>query len=259
MNIRSFSASSTTEELRDELERGGALIVRELADAETIRAVAGELAPHLEGALTGDTESGFGTRRLDGVLARSPAAAALVLEPLVLAVVDAILGPRCINFQLSSTQAVHILPGESATPFHRDDDLYPFERPGPQHQIGTIWALTDFTPENGATRVVPGSHLWDGVRRPRDDEAVSIEMPSGSVMIQMGSTWHSGGANRTTAPRTGLVFNFVLGWLRQEENQYLAVPREVARRFPEQLQRLMGYGSHGKMLGYYEGQDPEWT
>lgn len=258
MKIESFPPASTVEALRAELERTGTLVVRQLAEPQTIRAVAEELAPYWAAATTGDEESGFQTRRIDGLLAKAPTVAALLLEPLVLGVVDAVLGPRCINFQLSSTQAVQILPGEVATPFHRDDDLYPFGRPGPQHQIGTIWALTDFTPENGGTRVVPGSHRWDGERRPRDPEAVGLEMPRGSVMIQMGSTYHSGGANRTAEPRTALVFNFILGWLRQEENQYLAVPREAAIRLPEALQRLMGYASHGRKLGYYEGQDPEW-
>ncbi len=256
--LRSFTPAAKTAELVAELERRGALIVRRLVDEATVRAIRAELAGALAAAGTGDEQSGFATRRLDAVLARSRSAAELVVEPLVLAVAEAVLGPRCIHFQLGSTQAVEILPGESATPFHRDDDLYPFERPGPQHQIGALWALTDFTADNGATRVVPGSHRWDDRRRPRDDEAVASEMPAGSLMIQMGSTWHSGGANRTRQARTALVFNYVLGWLRQEENQYLAVPQEIARGLPEAVQKLMGYRSHGRMLGYYEGQDPEW-
>lgn len=259
MAIRAFEPTATVDEITRELEHNGCAIVRCLVGRETMYAFAEELASHLEATGPGTiVESGLRTKRVDGVLAKSRIAADLILSPLVLGVAEAILGPRCVHFQLSSTEAIQILPGETATPLHRDDDLYPLKRPGPQYQLGTIWAVDDFTPANGATRVVPKSHLWDDRRRPRDEQALSIEMPRGSVLLLMGSTYHSGGANRSNAARTGFVVNFNLGWLRQEENQYLTLPREKAREFPEALQKLMGYCAQGRLLGHYEDMNPDW-
>ena len=258
--IRTFEPNATVSEVIEELERNSCAIIRGLVGQDTMRTFAEELAPYLEHTELGTiVESGLKTKRVDGVLGISKIAADLIMSPLVLGVAEAVLGPSCIHYQLSSTEAIQIFPGETPTPLHRDDDLYPLKRPGPQYQIGSIWAVDDFTPANGSTRVVPGSHLWDEHCRPSDEQALSIEMPSGSVLLLMGSTYHSGGQNESDAPRTGFVVNFNLGWLRQEENQYLTVPRKIAKRLPEDLQKLMGYRSQGRLLGHYVGMDPDWT
>lgn len=257
--IRTFEPTATVSEVARELEKNSCAIVRELVSPETMCAFADELAPHLEATKIGTIiESGLSTKRVDGVLGVSKTAVDLIMSPLVLGVAEAVLGPSCVHFQLSSTEAIQILPGETPTPLHRDDDLYPLKRPGPQYQIGSIWAVDDFTASNGGTRVIPGSHLWDDRRRPRDEQTLSVEMPRGSVLLLMGSTYHSGGQNESDAPRTGFVANFNLGWLRQEENQYLTVPREIAKQLPEDLQKLMGYRSQGRLLGHYVGMNPDW-
>jgi ectoine hydroxylase-related dioxygenase (phytanoyl-CoA dioxygenase family) len=122
-----------------------------------------------------------------------------------------------------------------------------------------MWAITDFTKENGATQTVLGSHRWPDGREPGEgDEVVQAVMPPGSVFLNLGSTYHGGGANRSSdTRRTGMLLGYSLGWLRQEDNQYLAVLREVAAKMPEQLQRLLGYALHPPYLGQYELQDPK--
>ncbi len=117
-------------------------------------------------------------------------------------------------------------------------------------------ALSDFTVENGGTQVVPGSHLWEHEREPFKDEVLNTRMPPGSVLIYTGGTWHGGGENRSQGARTGMALQYSLGWLRQEEIQYLANPPEVARDYPERLRRLIGYDYGGPYLGFYNGDDP---
>jgi ectoine hydroxylase-related dioxygenase (phytanoyl-CoA dioxygenase family) len=181
------------------------------------------------------------------------------MHPVVLELVDRTLGPQCARFQLSFTQAIKIGPGERAQAVHRDTTMYPFRRPGPEAFVNAIWALTDFSADTGATRIFPGSHRWDEGRLPTaEDECAPAEMPRGSVVVYLGSCFHGGGANVTESThRTGVAFGYTLGWLRQEENQYLAVPPEKARALPIELQRLLGYAEHYPFLGWYEGADPE--
>ena len=182
--IRTFEPGTAVDEVVRELEHNSCAIIRGLVRRETMRTFAAELAPYLKHTELGTIiESGLKTKRVDGVLGISKVAADLIMSPLVLGVAEAVLGPSCIHYQLSSTEAIQIFPGETPTPLHRDDDLYPLKRPGPQYQIGSIWAVDDFTPANGSTRVIPGSHLWDDRCRPSDEQAISVEMPSGSVLL----------------------------------------------------------------------------
>jgi ectoine hydroxylase-related dioxygenase (phytanoyl-CoA dioxygenase family) len=122
--------------------------------------------------------------------------------------------------------------------------------------VNALWAYDDFTIENGATRVVPGSHRAPINREPPEESIGYAEMPRGSVLLYLGSVLHSGGANRSTRPRTAITMSYALGWLRQAENQYLAVPPALARTLPAALQKLIGYSIHAPNLGWYEGQDP---
>jgi ectoine hydroxylase-related dioxygenase (phytanoyl-CoA dioxygenase family) len=134
--------------------------------------------------------------------------------------------------------------------------VYPLPRPHPEVVFNTMWALCDFTEANGATRIVPGSHRWPPDRRPRDDEAVAAEMPAGSVLFYRGSLWHGGGANRTAAPRLGVVIEFAASWLRPQETQLLAVPPDMVAGLPEKLQELLGYNIYPPFLGYVDGRHP---
>jgi ectoine hydroxylase-related dioxygenase (phytanoyl-CoA dioxygenase family) len=173
----------------------------------------------------------------------------------VLATADAVLLRHCENYRIGSTTAIEIRPGEGDQVLHRDDDMYPLRIPGVEFQISAMWALDDFTEENGATRVVAGSQDLRNIDAIPEADVEQAEMERGSVLFYLGTTVHGGGANRSDRPRSGLINTYALGWLRQEENQYLTVPREIADSYPEHIRRLMGYQSHG-VLGVYP-DDPD--
>ena len=239
------------------LRRDGAAIVEDFAPAATARQALADLRGPFDavGRSTEDDFNGYATLRVNSVLDISPAAVELVGHRPTTAVLDAILLPHCQAYLVGSCTAIEIHPGEDAQVLHRDDTIYPIHVPGMELQVSVMWALNDFTVENGATRLVPGSHLWTCHRQPaRGDETVQAPMAAGSALFYLGSTWHGGGANRAAAPRAGLVNTYCLGWLRQEVNHILSVPRAIAARLPEHVQRLMGYavyrGGEGG-LGYY--------
>jgi ectoine hydroxylase-related dioxygenase (phytanoyl-CoA dioxygenase family) len=197
------------------------------------------------------------------VLSAAPSAAALVDHDMLVGVADAILLPHCATYQVGSMTAIEILPGESAQALHRDDSLYPIDNAGMELQIGVMWALSDFTAENGGTRVVPGSHRFlRSWHLPDVSDWVSAAMPKGSALFYMGSTWHGGGANQSDAPRMGLINTYSLGWLRQESNQYLETPPEAAAQFEPRLRALLGYTPHGSgddRIGNFRGVCPAWV
>ena len=108
--------------------------------------------------------------------------------------------------------------------------------------MSTIWAVTDFTKENGATQIVPGSHLWEKDRMPKDDEIAYAEMKAGSVLLYTGTVLHGGGENISKKDiRTGVFLHYALNWLRQEENQYLSCPPEIAKDISPEIRSLIGY------------------
>ena len=193
---------------------------------------------------------------MSGVLGLSRTSAELIAHPRVMEIADAVLRPNCANYRIGSCTAIEIHPGEKAQALHRDDDFYPIRIPNVEFQIGVLWALDDFTLENGATRIVPGSQNLQKMSSVEEADVVQAVMSKGSVLYYLGSTIHGGGANKSQYPRAGLINTYSLGWLRQEENQYLTVPREIADSYPEHVRRLMGYQAHGKYLGVYP-DDPD--
>jgi len=222
-------------------------------------AVAQELRPFTEKTPFGpDDFSGRRTRRTGGLVARSPKCRELVMNPTVLGAVGKLLG-HATSFQLHLTQIISIGPGEPAQTIHRDQwafDFFPFPR-GYEVQCNTIWAMTDFTEANGATRVIPGSNRFDDKLRFTEADPEPAEMPKGSVLFYTGSIYHGGGANRSKDIRTGINITYNVSWLRQEENQYLSVPLEIARTLPVDLLRLMGYRLGAYALGYVDDtRDP---
>ena len=152
---------------------------------------------------------------------------------------------------------MHIEPGETRQVLHRDIGLYPIASPCPPLTVATMWALSDFTRKNGGTRLVPGSHLWSSDRVPKPEEVVATEMTAGSVLIYTGNTIHGGGSNHADRPRSGVALHYNLGWLRQEENQYMAVPPELALQLPDQIQELIGYSLGSSSLGVVDHMDPK--
>lgn len=259
---RLTATSATAADVTARLQAHGLCIVEGLADAAAMAALGSELAPLFDAIPMGGNGAPAPrnrTRRIHSrLLASSPCYGALVLHPLVRAVCGEILGPHCVRDQLSSVQGIEVWPGAAAQELHRDDAIFRMPRPRPEMELNAMWAVDDFTAGNGATRVIPGSHRWEDGRKPGPaEEVVAAEMPAGSVLIWLGSTWHGAGANGSLRPRRGAYVGYSLGWLRQEETLYLALPPAVARNLPEALQRLIGYELKGTMtLGWLDGGDP---
>jgi ectoine hydroxylase-related dioxygenase (phytanoyl-CoA dioxygenase family) len=237
----------------------GAVIVDALASPGLMDRIEAELRPWLADTPVGpDDFSGRLTRRTGALIARSTSSRELVMHPLALATTALVLS-HATNFQLHLTQAIAIGPGQGAQPLHRDRwafDFFPFPN-GYEVQCNVIWALTDFTEENGATRVVPGSNrAEDGVVFAASD-TVPAEMERGAALFYSGGVYHGGGANHAETTRIGVNITYNVAWLRQEENQYISVPREVAETLPIELLRLMGYARGAYALGYIDDlRDP---
>ncbi len=247
------------------LRRDGAVIVKDLVGADVVDSVCAELRPELD-AKGLEQESDFNgslTNRISSVLAVAPSAASIVDHDMVVAVANEILLPHCASYHIGSMTAIEILPGEAAQALHRDDTPFPIDNAGMEIQIGVMWALNDFTEENGGTRVVAGSHRFlRAWHLPNLKNWESATMPRGSALFYLGSTWHGGGANRTDKPRMGLINVYSLGWLRQESNQYLHHPPEIAAKFAPRLRALLGYTPHGigdDQCGSFRGECPAWV
>ena len=246
-----FDADAKPFAVAEAMCRADAAVVTNVFDAETIERCATGLRPEFEarGKLQENDFNGYRTLRISSVLGYAPESAPLIAAPLVLGVADQILKPHCHAYRIGSATAIEIHPGEGDQVLHTDDSIYPLRIPGVEFQIGVMIALTDFTAENGATRLSLGSHLGqDYFDKP--SEPVQAVMPAGSIAFYMGSLWHGGGANRSDTPRSGLITTYALGWLRQEVNQYLAVPPEIARNYDPTIRRLLGYTKHGASLGH---------
>jgi len=265
MLLNSLDATVSSAVVVESLRRDGGVIVRNLAPAKLIDACAAELRPALDEYDEGQRTdfSGAKTLRCGGVLRYAPSCAALIAHRMVLDVADAVLLPSCAEYQIGSTTGIEILPGESEQQLHRDDTPYPIQFAGLELQIGVMWAFGDFTAENGATRVVIGSHRYlRAWHKPDLSHWTQAIMTKGSAAFYLGSTWHGGGANRSRSARTGLINTYSLGWLRSEENHTLEVPPHAARQYDERVRRLLGYTTHGAghdQLGYYGGDDPVWV
>jgi ectoine hydroxylase-related dioxygenase (phytanoyl-CoA dioxygenase family) len=258
-SVEHLPPETTADAVAEALARDGAVVIDDVDRDGVLDRVRDEMQPYIDVTVTGqDGFAGRRTRRTGGLIARSPASHELIQHPLVLATVAKVLG-HSLTHHLHLTQVIDIGPGEPAQAVHRDQwafDFFPFPK-GYDVQCNTIWAMTDFTDANGATRVVPGSHLLEDKLQFGLDDTVPAEMSKGSVLVYNGAVYHGGGPNRSDAHRLGLNITYAVGWLRQEENQYLTVPREQARELPDDLLRLMGYARGAYALGYVDDlRDP---
>ena len=256
--LKSFNYKSRIDEVTAALFNDGGVIIESLADKSVIDKISKELRPHFDeqGHRFQNDFNGHKTLRLGGILGISTTSAELIAHPYVMKIADAILLPHCENYRIGSCTAIEIHPGEKAQTLHRDDDFYPIPIHGIEFQISAMWAMDDFTFENGATRVLPKQDSQNPTENGSSADIVQAVMPKGSVLFYLGSTIHGGGANTSQAPRKGLINTYSLGWLRQEENHYLTIPREIADAHPEHVRRLMGYQTHGVYLGVYP-DDPD--
>ena len=201
-----------------------------------------------------NTFEGLHTVRIYNLLAHGPHYEQIPVHPAILPLCDQVLDPGLL---VSSLSSIAIGPEESPQPIHADDQVIPLPKPHPATVCNTMWALTDFTEENGATRIIPGSHLAD--ESPdfgRHYDSIPAEMPKGSVLVWHGSLWHGGGANTTSERRVGIAMNYCAGYIRQQENQQLGLPTELVARFPHRLQELVGYGIYQGLIGHIDKTVP---
>jgi len=259
MPIPRLPSTASGDEVAAALAAEGCAIVERVVRPALLDQARVDLAPWLEATPTGsDDFSGRRTRRTGGLIARSATCRDLVMHPLVIDAIGKVLS-HVTSFQLHLTQVIAIGPDEPAQLIHRDQwafDFFPFPADY-DVQCNTIWAMTDFTEENGATRLVPGSHRFEDRLELTADQTVPAEMPAGSLLFYTGKIYHGGGANRSTGTRYGLNITYAVSWVRQEENQYLSVPADIARTLPEPLLRVMGYARGAYALGYVDDlRDP---
>jgi len=171
----------------------------------------------------------------------------------VLPIVEGVLDDGCL---VSSLSSIAIDPGESAQPIHADDMVIPLEKPHRTIVCNSMWALTDFTAANGATRLAPRTHREPNPVYGADCATIPAEMEKGSVLIWDGALWHGGGANTTQKRRTGLAMNYCAGFIRQQENQQLGLSPDLVKGFSPRLQELVGYGVYRGLIGHIDKKSP---
>lgn len=248
---KSESASPAIERLR----KDGFVILRDVLCPAQVETLRDELGPHL-GPFGRNPFEGERTQRVYALLAKAPSIAQLVEHPEVLGLVDAFLSK---SYLLWGALAINLHPGETRQDFHCDDEAGAPPRPRVAQGMSTMWALDDFTQENGATEIIPESHAWGPDSRPQADDPRSHKaiMSAGSVMIWQGSLFHRGGANDSDRTRLGVTIQYCQPWLRQIENMVLAVPPEKAVRYSPRVRAMLGYGlMEPSFMGYVDGRNP---
>jgi ectoine hydroxylase-related dioxygenase (phytanoyl-CoA dioxygenase family) len=250
-----LDAKTTVEDVTEVLKREGYAIIERYLSDEDVRAKKEDLQRVLRSTPTGRNDfEGFQTQRIYALFAKTRVFDATAIDPLILGVLEKVLGQ---GFTLSAPTAINIGPGETAQNLHTDDIVYPVARPHRELVVNTMWALDDFTEENGATHIAPGSHTWIDERPDENTKTARAVAQAGSVIIFLGSAWHGGGANNTQNPRLGVIIEYCAGWLRPQENHVISVPKEIVRKLPERLQELLGYGVYPPFLGNVDGRHPK--
>jgi ectoine hydroxylase-related dioxygenase (phytanoyl-CoA dioxygenase family) len=252
-----FQATVSVDDIASSLNNHGFAVIQDAIKPELLSTLRAELDPYFADLHQGhDDFMGHKTKRFGALLLKSTAVQDLMMHPMVLGAVDKVLLDYCVNYHIHYTGVMQLQPGEKAQVLHRDTGIFPFANPSPPLTVATMWALNDFTVENGGTILAPGSHTWHDDRVPTKDELQPTVMTAGSVLIYLGNNLHGGGANRSDDVRSGLAIPYGLGWLRQEENQYLAVPPDQARLLPQALQELLGYNLAAPSFGFVDHIHP---
>jgi len=234
------------------LDRDGYVVWENLLSADECQQIREVVGPWL-GPAGRNAFEGRRTQRIYSVLSRTRMCDRLVDHPRVLAVLDRLLMP---NYLLSALQAINIQPREAAQLPHHDDGFYPIPRPRAPLAAATIWAIDDFTADNGATVLIPGSHRWEARPPGPDDAALPVVMPAGSCVFFVGTLWHGGGANTTERARLAVTAQYCQPWLRPMETYTLSIPRDVARTVSDDIQRMIGYSIHPPFVGAVDGLHP---
>lgn len=254
--IKHLPASAPTDDIVSELESNGAVIIDDFLSAETLDQFNAEINPALAHKAKNHAHPnpsveffhGPQTKHLTGVAGVSDTFVNdVLLHPIFKSVGDELLLPECSEYILNIAHVLDRGPGAEDQLIHRDHDVWPrkLTRSIDGHaQFASLVALSEYSAEMGATRIVPGSHKWSNDREPKPEEIVIAEMAPGSAAIYLGSTLHGAGANKTDKVRRGMHTSFCLGWLRTEENSYLSVPLERVRNMPRRAQELLGFGVH---------------
>lgn len=262
MGIETFPANARVERIIPVLERDGVVIIRRIVADRVMNRLLKDIGGVLDKRKPGGGKFfGYRTKRMAGLVGRSNAFSQMIAAAKLIELAERVLLPNCQNFQLQLSSLLEVWKGGEPQPLHRDVGVYhPYLKCGPsdpQILLSLIWAGTDFSAENGATWVVPGSHRWRRDRIARAHEKVQAVMPKGSVAVWLGGVLHGMGVNTTDIPRTGVVSGYSVGWLRQEENQYLTCPPDKAKKLPLAVQQLLGYRTHGTILGWVDERHPD--
>lgn len=242
--------------MADVLSEHGCLIVTGVVSSQSLAQLRAELDPFMaQAVINEDKPDDFYpglTRRGTALAARSPGVQSLIMHPTAVALSDHHLAGNCERIQLHATAALEIGPGAREQILHREEDPFNFfPLPRPNLVIATMWAVNDFVAANGATLLVPGSHRWTADRKPERHEIAIAEIPAGSVLFWVGGLLHGAGANTSDGWRYGIILSYSCGWLRQEENQYLDMPRDEIANLDPELRKMLGFTMHGA-LGFYD-------
>ena len=256
VSIKHLPVKAPISEITDEIEKSGAVIVDGFLSEEVVKTFNAEIETALAKKPSNQAHPnkaveffhGTQTRHLTGVAGVSDTFINdVLLHPVFAAIGDHCLLPNCSEYILNIAHVLDRGPGAEDQLIHRDHDVWPGKLTsviGGHVQFASLLALSEYTAEMGATRIVPGSHQWPSDREPLPEEIAIAEMQPGSAAIYLGSTLHGAGPNRTDKIRRGMHTSFCLGWLRAEENSCLSVPIERLIRMPRRAQELLGFGVH---------------
>ena len=238
----------------ESLMRDGYVVIENLLDQAALAHIRTGCAEVLDNHKTGRNNfEGLKTQRVYTAIAKTRVLDGLATHPRILGLMDRLFAP---NFLLSTAQILNVLPGEEAQLLHTDDGFYKIPRPRQALGAASIWALDDFTSENGATRLIPGSHLWGADRIGQEEETIPAIMPAGSVIFFLGTLWHGAGRNQTDQARLAITCQYCDAYMRQQENFMLGVPKEAVRQMSPELQSLIGYSIHPPFMGCVNGVLP---
>jgi ectoine hydroxylase-related dioxygenase (phytanoyl-CoA dioxygenase family) len=261
---------------REEFDTQGYVLFESVLDEAMLAHIRTALEPYLAQDISGRNDfEGLKTNRVYALLAKGQVFADLACHKLALAFAEADLGKECL---LSAALAINIHPGETVQPWHYDDGHYRLPRPRASLGVSAFWAIDETTEENGATEIIPGSHVWPENELPGSSnvtsftttqfneqahdpgaraDSIKVTMKPGSLLLAKGTLWHRGGANRSDRTRMIITPQYCPGWTRQLENMLLAVPPAIAATLPERARQLIGYSIHPPFMGYVDGMHPE--